>query len=149
MARTVLVVGGAGYVGSHVAKRLAGAGWSPVVLDNLSTGHRHAVKWGPLVEADIRDRAAVERALREHQPAAVMHFAAAALVGEGQSKPDYYYSNNVVGCLNLFDTMRTVSDAPLIFSSTCAIYGEPERLPLDEDHPQKAGERLRPHQADD
>ncbi|MCG8443079.1 MAG: UDP-glucose 4-epimerase GalE [Caulobacterales bacterium] len=135
--RTVLVVGGAGYVGSHVAKRLARNGWTPVVFDDLSSGHRHAVRWGELVEGDIRDRAAVTAALRAHRPAAVMHFAARIEVGVGEREPDTFYDNNVRGSLSLFDAMREAGAGPLIFSSTCATYGEPERLPLDEDHPQR------------
>lgn len=134
---TVLVVGGAGYVGSHAVKALAQAGHTPVVFDNFSTGHQHNVKWGPLVEGDIRNADAVEAAIRQHNATAVMHFAAAAEVGIGEKQPDFYYDNNVTGTLSLLAGMRNAGVDTIIFSSTCATYGPPERLPLNEDHPQR------------
>src|ERR1700677_4490000 len=95
----VLVTGGAGYIGSHAAKALSRAGFEPVVLDNLSRGHREAVRWGPLVEADVGDRAALRRTLREYSVDAVMHFAAFAYVGESMQAPGRYFENNVVSTL--------------------------------------------------
>lgn len=91
----MLVTGGAGYIGSHTAKALARAGYEPVVFDNLSTGHRWAVRWGPLVEADLADRSAVEKALRSYRVEAVVHFAASAYVGESMQNPRKYFRNNV------------------------------------------------------
>src|SRR3954453_278111 len=95
-AQNVLVTGGAGYIGSHTCKALAAAGFTPVAFDNLSLGHRSAVKWGPLVEADLLDRAAIDSALREHDISAVIHFAASAYVGDSVRDPSWYYRNNVL-----------------------------------------------------
>ena len=134
--KTVLVTGGAGYVGSHCCKAFSRAGWKVVVLDNLSRGWRDAVKWGPLIEADIRDRAAVEAAIDEHKPALVAHFAAYAYVGESVESPQIYYENNTAGTLALLEAMRARGLGRLLFSSTCASYGHPVRLPIDESHPQ-------------
>jgi UDP-arabinose 4-epimerase len=131
----VLVTGGAGYIGSHTSKALAAAGYRPVAFDNLSLGHRWAVKWGPLVEADLLDRAAVEQALREHQISAVIHFAASAYVGDSMRDPAAYYRNNVLTTLTLMDAMRAAEARTLIFSSSCSVYGNPVRLPIDESHP--------------
>lgn len=133
--RTVLVTGGAGYVGSHVVKALAADGYTPVVFDNFSTGHRHNVKWGPCVDGDVRDADAVEAACREHGVGAVMHFAAAAEVAVGERNPAWFYDNNVNGALALFRGMRAAGVNTVIFSSTCAVYGVAESLPLREDHP--------------
>ena len=132
MAQTVLVTGGAGYIGSHACKALAQAGYTPVTYDNLSRGHRHTVRWGPLVEGDIGDRAAVLAALREHRISSVMHFAAFAYVGESGTNPALYYSNNVVGTLALLDAMREAEVDRLVFSSSCATYGEPDVVPMAE-----------------
>ncbi len=137
MTRNVLVVGGAGYVGSHIAKTLARSGYTPVVFDNLSTGHRHAVKWGPLVEADMRDREAVIGAIKEHRPAAVLHFAALSLVGEGERQPARYYENNVQGTLTLVRAMLDSGVTKLVFSSTCAVYGATDGGPLNETQPKR------------
>ena len=131
----VLVVGGAGYIGSHCCKRLSAAGFEPVVYDNLSTGHREFVKWGPFVEGDIRDGGLLGRVLREHAPVAVMHFAALALVGESVSEPSKYWNVNVGGVLSLLDAMRGAGVDKLVFSSTCAVYGEPATVPIDEQIP--------------
>src|SRR6478609_8286804 len=100
---SILIVGGAGYIGSHTAKRVAAAGLQPVVLDNLVYGHRWAVKWGPLVEGDLSDAALVGRVIREHGVTAVIHFAAYAYVGESVTNPRKYYRNNLAGTLNLLD----------------------------------------------
>ena len=131
----VLVAGGAGYIGSHTCKALAAAGFVPVVYDNLSTGHRDFVRWGPLVEGDLLDEATLVRAFVEHRPAAVLHFAACAHVGESVEDPARYWRNNVVGALNLMDAVRSGGNVPIVFSSTCAVYGEPPALPITEDAP--------------
>jgi len=132
MVEAVLVTGGAGYIGSHACKALAAAGYLPVTYDNLSRGHRHAVRWGPLVEADIADRAAVATALRMHRITSVMHFAAFAYVGESGTDPALYYRNNVSGTLALLDAMREVEVNRIVFSSTCATYGLPDSVPIRE-----------------
>jgi UDP-arabinose 4-epimerase len=137
MAVSVLVTGGAGYIGSHACKALARAGYLPVVLDDLARGHRRAVRWGPLVEADIADRERVAAALREHGVAAVMHFAGYAYVGESVGDPALYYRNNLVGTLALLDAMREAGVAGIVFSSTCATYGIPDAVPIPETAPQR------------
>jgi UDP-arabinose 4-epimerase len=134
--KTVLVTGGAGYVGSHCCKAFAEAGWSVVSLDNLSRGWREAVRWGPLVEADIADAEAVRSAITRYRPDLVAHFAAYAYVGESVEHPELYYRNNTMGTLVLLEEMRRAGVDRLIFSSTCASYGVPIRLPIDESHPQ-------------
>jgi len=131
----VLVTGGAGYIGSHTAKALAGAGHEPVVFDNLSTGHKWAVKWGPLVEADLADKEALRKALDIHGIEAVIHFAACAYVGESMQEPGKYFRNNVAGSLNLLEAMKEAGVRKIVFSSSCAAYGMPESLPISEDHP--------------
>jgi UDP-glucose-4-epimerase GalE len=133
--KQILVCGGAGYIGSHMCKALARAGHLPVTLDNLSTGHRWAVQWGPLVEADLLDRDALARAFDAHRVDAVMHFAARSLVAESMREPGLYFRNNVTGTLNLLDAMRDASVERLVFSSTAAVYGNPEYTPIDETHP--------------
>jgi UDP-glucose-4-epimerase GalE len=132
-----MVTGGAGYIGSHTCKALANAGFTPVTLDNLVYGHRHAVKWGPFIEGDLADRALLERVMREHSVQAVIHFAAYAYVGESMQQPGKYFANNVVNTLNLLDAMHNAGVQHIVFSSTCATYGLPERVPIDEQHPQK------------
>lgn len=134
--RTVLVTGGAGYVGSHACKAFARAGWQVVALDNLARGWPEAVRWGPLVVGDIADAACVQAALDQYRPDVVAHFAAYAYVGESVEQPDIYYRNNSVGTLNLLDVLRRSPCRRVIFSSTCASYGHPVRLPIDETHPQ-------------
>lgn len=136
MSETVLVTGGAGYVGSHACKALAAAGYRPVVYDSLEHGHRWAVKWGPLEVGDLLDRDALRQAIARHKPAAVMHFAAYIFVGESVSMPGRYYRNNVMGTLNLLEAMREAGIGTFVFSSTCAIYGMPVTPLLGEDHPQ-------------
>jgi len=135
--RTVLVTGGAGYVGSHAAKALQRAGYQVVVYDNLSAGHRGAVRYGPLVEGDIADVAAVRQALTRHKIFAVMHFAAFLDVGESVRDPGRYYHNNVVGALGVLEAMVAESVGYFVLSSTCATYGEPVETPITEAHPQR------------
>jgi UDP-glucose-4-epimerase GalE len=134
--RTILVTGGAGYIGSHAAKALNRAGYRVVVYDNLAAGHREAVQFGDLVEGDITDAAAVSRALRSHEVFAVMHFAAFLDVGESVREPARYYRNNVGGALAVLEAMAAESVKHFVFSSTCATYGEPIETPIAETHPQ-------------
>jgi len=133
MKRAVLVAGGAGFVGAHMCKALARAGYLPIVLDNLSTGHRDFVRWGPLVQADLRETARVAETIRGHACVAVLHFAACAYVGESVSDPAKYYDNNVGGTLSLLAGMRLAECKVLVFSSTCAVYGQPAQMPIVED----------------
>jgi len=135
--RTVLVTGGAGYIGSHAAKALSRAGYRVVVFDNLVAGHREAVKYGELVEGDITDVTAVTVALGQYEVGAVMHFAAYLDVGESVREPIKYYRNNVVGALSVLEAMALQSVPCLVFSSTCATYGEPLETPIVETHPQR------------
>jgi UDP-arabinose 4-epimerase len=137
MSQAVLVTGGAGYIGSHACKALARAGYRPIVFDNLSRGHREAVRWGPLVEGDLADRARLSAALVEHRAFAVMHFAAYAYVGESVADPALYYRNNLGGTLALLEAMREAGVAEIVFSSTCATYGTPDAVPIREDASQR------------
>lgn len=132
----ILVTGGAGYIGAHACKAIAAAGFLPVAFDNLVYGHREAVLWGPLEVGDIADRARLDEVLAAHDIAAVMHFAAFAFVGESIADPGKYYRNNVIGTLSILETMRDRGIDKLIFSSSCATYGVPERVPMNEDTPQ-------------
>jgi UDP-glucose-4-epimerase GalE len=136
-ARTVLVTGGAGYIGSHAAKALGCAGYRVVVYDNFSAGHRGAVKYGELVEGDIADVAAVRAVLRRHDVSGVMHFAAFLDVGESVREPIRYYRNNVAGALCVLEAMAAEAVRHFVFSSTCATYGEPIETPITEAHPQR------------
>ena len=136
MSQSVLVTGGAGYIGSHTCKVLAQAGYQPIVFDNLSRGHREAVRWGPLIEADLHDRKRLVAALETYQAAAVIHFAAYAYVGESVSDPATYYRNNLGGSLSLIEAMRETGVDKIIFSSTCATYGIPTDSPIRESAPQ-------------
>ena len=129
---TVLVTGGAGYIGSHVCKALARAGYVPLVADDLSTGHRDAVRWGPLAEVDLRERGALDDALAAHRPVAAIHLAASAYVGESIADPGKYWRNNVVGMINLLDSLRAHDVRRLVFSSSCATYGVPPDVPIGE-----------------
>lgn len=133
---TIFVTGGAGYVGSHCCKAFANAGWNVVVYDNLSRGWREFVQWGPLIEGDILDREKLGACMNEVRPDAVAHFAALAYVGESVERPDVYYRNNVEGSINILDAMRETGVDNMVFSSTCATYGAPQYLPIDEVHPQ-------------
>ncbi len=134
--RAVLVTGGAGYIGSHTCKSLHHAGFTPVCFDNLVYGHREAVQWGPFIEGDLNDSVLLERVIRDYAVEAVIHFAAYAYVGESMQYPEKYFSNNVVNTLNLLEAMRTCGSRYIVFSSTCATYGLPQRIPIDEQHPQ-------------
>ncbi|HVT50942.1 MAG TPA: UDP-glucose 4-epimerase GalE [Dongiaceae bacterium] len=131
----VLVTGGAGYVGSHVCKALSRAGFLPVTLDNLATGHRWAVKWGPLEIGDVRDAGLLEALMRRYRVTAVLHFAALSLVGRSTELPFEYYDVNVGGALALSLAMRSCGLRRLVFSSTCAVYGMPPSLPIAENTP--------------
>lgn len=130
--RKVLVVGGAGYIGSHCASALKDSGVLPLVLDNLSHGHREAAKFGPLIEGDILDAGFLAEVLRNEAPDAVLHFAALALVSESIEKPDLYHLNNVQGTANLLEAMSAAGVRKIVFSSSCAVYGTPQSLPIDE-----------------
>jgi UDP-arabinose 4-epimerase len=136
MSESVLVTGGAGYIGSHACKTLARAGYLPVVFDDISRGHREAVRWGPLVEGDLADRARLAATLEAHRVSAVMHFAGYAYVGESVTDPSMYYRNNLVGTLSLLEAMRETGVGKIVFSSTCATYGTPASVPISETAPQ-------------
>jgi UDP-glucose 4-epimerase len=131
---TILVTGGAGYIGSHCCRALDKAGFRPVVYDNLSTGHRHFVN-GPLIVGNIADRVTLARAFAEHEISAVMHFAASSLGGESVADPQKYYLNNLAGTLALLDVMREANCRRLLFSSTGAVYGNADSKALREDYP--------------
>jgi UDP-glucose-4-epimerase GalE len=130
---SVLVTGGAGYVGSHACKALKAAGFLPVTYDNLGRGHPELVRYGPLEVGDIRDATRLAEVLSRHEPVAVMHFAALADVAESVAKPGLYYDNNFVGALVLIEAALKADLKNFIFSSTCATYGVPERQPISED----------------
>ena len=129
----VLVTGGAGYIGSHACKALKLAGFIPVAFDNLTTGWQQAVKFGPLVQGDLMDRAAIDAAFAQYQPVAVMHFAALSLVGESMINPGKYWRTNVNGSLNLIEATLAAGVKNFVFSSTCATYGDLDGVALDED----------------
>lgn len=131
----VLVTGGAGYIGSHTAKALALAGYEPVVFDNLSEGHRWAVQWGPLVEANLSDRNRLLETLQQYSIEAVIHFAAHAYVGESMHEPRRYFQNNVTDALVLLDALLDAGVGTIVFSSSCAVYGVPEAIPIVESNP--------------
>src|SRR5438128_860259 len=132
----ILVVGGAGYIGSVCAELLLDEGHGVTVFDNLSEGHRRALDpRAEFIEGDLQDRQSIEKALAKQRPDAVMHFAANALVGESMQNPSKYFRNNVANGLNLLDAMLSVGVGKIIFSSTCAIFGPPERVPIDETTP--------------
>lgn len=133
----VLVVGGAGYIGSHMVKMLLSQGHDVITLDNLSSGHRDAVLGGAFVEGDLADTACLQQVFKKYQPEAVMHFASYIQVGESVKKPDIYYRNNVINTLNLLDTMLAFNVKKFIFSSTAAVFGEPDYVPIDEAHPNR------------
>ena len=130
--QTVLVVGGAGFIGSHTAKLLSQQGYEPIVYDNLSTGDAAAVRWGVLIEGDILDQSTLIATIEAFDPAAVIHFAASAYVGESVENPAKYYHNNVSGTQSLLEACRLTGGRPIIFSSSCATYGIPDQLPIRE-----------------
>ncbi len=132
----VLVVGGAGYVGSHTVRLLLAQGHEVWVYDNLSLGHRESVPAGRLIEGNLTDRALLMQVMRDKEIEAVMHFAAYALVGESVQHPAMYYQNNVIATFELLEAMRAVGVWRFVFSSTTATYGQPEKMPISEDTPQ-------------
>lgn len=136
MTKKILVLGGAGYIGSHTCKRLHAMGFTPVTFDNLSEGHADFVKWGELIVGDIRSRAALDAAIARVAPAAIIHFAAFAYVGESVTAPAKYYENNTLGSLNVAQAAVAAGNIPVIFSSTCATYGAPDVALISEDTPQ-------------
>ncbi len=128
----ILVTGGAGFIGSHACKALSQAGYTPVVYDNLSTGHADAVRWGPLEIGDILDPVRLDCVFKSYQPALVLHFAGLSYVGESVIQPSDYYRANVVGTHNLLHAMRQHNIPAMVFSSSCAIYGLPGDFPVNE-----------------
>jgi UDP-arabinose 4-epimerase len=134
---TVLVTGGAGFIGSHTCKALAANGFLPVAFDDLSRGYADFVRWGPLVNGDILDLAALDAAFERHRPGAVIHFAALAYVGESMSRPLAYYRINVAGLVNVLEAMLRRGTRTIVFSSSCATYGIPSELPIVESAPQR------------
>lgn len=136
MSQHVLVTGGAGYIGAHACQALQQAGFIPVVFDNFSTGWREAVKFGPHVEGDLMDRAAIDAAFAQYRPIAVMHFAALSLVGESMKDPGKYWRTNVMGALNLIEAAVHAGCLNFVFSSTCATYGDQDGVVLTETTPQ-------------
>jgi UDP-arabinose 4-epimerase len=136
MSNAILVTGGAGYIGSHTCKLLAESGFSPVTYDNLGSGHRWAVKWGPLVIGDLSDQSMLSETIDKFDIRAVIHFAAHAYVGESMVVPEKYFRNNVINTLNLLEVLKHKGIDKFVFSSTCATYGVPETVPIDENHVQ-------------
>ena len=132
----ILVVGGAGYIGSHMVRYLNSEGHNAIVLDNLSTGFRQSVPDNELIIGEMSDRALVRRLLTEHEIEAVMHFAACALISESVAEPAKYYQNNVVATIDLLEAMRATEVRKIVFSSSCATYGIPEQVPISEKTPQ-------------
>jgi UDP-arabinose 4-epimerase len=133
----VLVAGGAGYVGAHVCRTLAAEGFLPVAYDDLSAGHREFVKWGPLIEAKIDNAAALDAAIAEYDVCACVHLAGSIEVGVSVREPLRFWQNNVSGTLVLLDRLRAAGVRVVVFSSTAAVYGMPERVPMAEDHPKR------------
>ncbi|OGR64978.1 MAG: UDP-glucose 4-epimerase GalE [Elusimicrobia bacterium GWB2_63_22] len=131
----VLIVGGAGYIGSHANKLFTAKGYKTVVFDNLSTGHRRLARWGEFFKGDLANPADLARCFKKHKISAVMHFSAFAYVGESVTDPAKYYRNNVANTINLLDAMRAARVNKFIFSSSCAVYGVPARLPMPETLP--------------
>ncbi|MEO5328769.1 MAG: UDP-glucose 4-epimerase GalE [Magnetococcus sp. THC-1_WYH] len=133
--RTVLITGGAGYIGSHTCKQLAAHGYSPVVYDSLSNGHREAVQWGPLEVGDLGDENRLLAVMQQYQPQAVIHFAALIEAGESVIHPGKFFRNNIVNSLVLLEVMKACNVNRLIFSSTASVYGNPLKKYIDESHP--------------
>lgn len=134
MPNIVLVTGGAGYIGSHTCKILAQSGFLPVTYDNLVYGHRWAVKWGPFIEGDLADKELLIKTIEDFNIQSVIHFAAYGYVGESMQDPDKYFKNNVVNTLNLLEVLREKKIKNIVFSSSCATYGLPDTVPIDENH---------------
>jgi UDP-glucose 4-epimerase len=134
--KNVLVTGGAGYIGSHACKALRAAGYTPVTFDNLETGWRAAVKFGPFVQGDLMDPASIAAVFTDYKPVAVMHFAALSQVGESMNDPARYWRNNLVGSLNLIEAAVAAGCLNFVFSSTCATYGDQDNVVLDENSAQ-------------
>ena len=130
--QTILITGGAGFIGAHTCKALTAHGLHPIAFDNLSRGHRDMVQWGPLVEGDILQPADLDLAFKRYQPKSVIHFAALAYVGESVAQPLAYYQNNVSGLINVLDAMVRHGADTIVFSSSCTVYGIPEMLPIPE-----------------
>jgi len=135
LKNTILVTGGAGYIGSQNCKSLAKNNLIPITYDNFSEGNEYAVKWGPYVNADINDLDRLDQTIKKYKPKAIMHFAANALIAESMKNPKKYYENNVIGTLNLLNVCLKNNIKYFIFSSSCAIYGQPQYTPMDEKHP--------------
>jgi UDP-glucose-4-epimerase GalE len=135
--QAILVTGGAGYIGSHTVRILKQAGFEPVVYDNFSRGHRRAVEGFRVVEGDTGDLENLSRVMKDYKPSAVMHFAAHSQVGESVEKPALYYANNVIGGLTLLEAVRKAGVKYFIFSSSAAVYGEPQQVPIKEEAPLK------------
>lgn len=135
--KTILVTGGAGYIGSHTVKQLINNGYKCIVLDNLIYGHREAVLTPYFEISDLMDKNSLDKIFSKYQIDSVVHFAAFAYVGESVHSPKKYYENNVIGTLNLLDVMLKHNVKNIVFSSTCATYGEPKYIPIDELHPQR------------
>ncbi len=131
----VLVTGGAGYIGSHTCKALARAGFVPVSYDNLENGHRWAVRWGPLEVGDIRDRERLDQLIRRYAPVATLHFAGYVSVDESVQFPEKYRDNNVAGTRVLLEALCAAGVRKFVFSSSCAVFGAPQILPMPEEHP--------------
>lgn len=139
MSKNILVIGGAGYIGSHAAKLLYNRGYHPIVLDDLSRGHRELVKWGDFIQGDLGAEKVLTDVFSQYSIDTVMHFAAYAYVGESVKKPNIYYENNTMKPIQLLNSMVKAGVKKLIFSSTCATYGEilPGKIPIEENHPQQ------------
>lgn len=137
MSDVVLVVGGAGYIGSHTCLALAEHGYSPVTFDSFTNGHREFVQWGPAIEGDIRDFDSIDRAMCEVKPSAIVHFAGLIEVAHSIAAPSHFYHSNVVGTLNLLRAAQKAGVNSFVFSSTCATYGVPEQMPITEETPQQ------------
>lgn len=135
--KNILVTGGAGYIGSHVCKELAARGYRPITYDNLVNGHREAVRWGPFEHGDVRDRRRVDAIIERYRPEAAIHFAGFAYVGESVEDPGKYYQNNTGGSIVLLEAMIDRGITRIIFSSSCATYGIPDKVPITEADPQR------------
>jgi len=133
--KKILVIGGAGYIGSHFCLLAARAGFAVTVMDNLSTGHAAAVKHATFFQGDLRDAGTLESILSRNTYDAIFHFAASCLVGESVENPALYYHNNVIAAFNMLEAMKKTDHRRIVFSSSCAVYGEPQALPITEDHP--------------